>query len=132
MITEVDFKFKLTSTTETITMETLVALTEVIYPPGNNIFGDDIPAALNNMADPKERTAYVVMDRIRPAVVSNYMVRPGRDPALTYMKGDEVVLNQEGGHLLRTKPFSTEDGGVLLAMPCWAARTSSNMFTYCT
>ncbi|CAH1270824.1 GSS [Branchiostoma lanceolatum] len=91
---------------------------------GNNIFGDDIPAALNNMADPKERTAYVVMDRVRPAVVSNYMVRPGRDPALTEAvselgifgvfigKGNEVVLNQEGGHLLRTKPSSTEDGGV--------------------
>eukprot|EP00058_Branchiostoma_floridae_P002025 XP_002587513.1 hypothetical protein BRAFLDRAFT_115857 [Branchiostoma floridae] len=91
---------------------------------GNNIFGEDIPAALNNMADVKERTAYIVMDRIRPAVVSNYAVRPGREPALTEAvselgifgvfigKGDEVILNQEGGHLLRTKPSSTEDGGV--------------------
>ncbi|KAI8508675.1 hypothetical protein Bbelb_137740 [Branchiostoma belcheri] len=49
---------------------------------GNNIFGEDIRTVLNELKDCEERSAYVVMDRIRPAVVPNYHIMSGQKPKL--------------------------------------------------
>ena len=44
---------------------------------GNNIYGQDIVPFLKNMKDPKERNAYILMDRITPPITKNYVIRPG-------------------------------------------------------
>ena len=50
-------------------------LTEVFLNLGNNYFGEDIKEVLNQMTDPEERTQYILMDRIMPPVIKNYIVR---------------------------------------------------------
>ena len=49
---------------------------------GNNVYGDDIKPFLEKIRDSEERNAYILMDRIHPPVTTNYMVRPGAEPAL--------------------------------------------------
>lgn len=47
---------------------------------GNNIYGSDIPDVLTKM-DEKERSAYIIMERISPPISRSYMIRPGgEDP----------------------------------------------------
>jgi len=46
------------------------------YCLGNNIFGDDIKTTLNLMKTPKERSQFILMDRIRSPLLKNYIVRP--------------------------------------------------------
>jgi hypothetical protein len=48
---------------------------------GNNIYGQDIPPFLSNIADANERNAYILMDRINPPITTNYVVRPGKSEA---------------------------------------------------
>ncbi|XP_066290498.1 glutathione synthetase-like isoform X2 [Branchiostoma lanceolatum] len=91
---------------------------------GNNIYGEDIRTVLNELKDFEERTAYIVMDLICPAVVQNYFIRPGDWPQLqdsscelgiygVFMaEGDQVFHNKQGGHYLRTNGSSGGDGGV--------------------
>ena len=49
---------------------------------GNNVYGDDIKPFLEKIKDSDERNAFILMDRIHPPVTTNYMVRPGAEPAL--------------------------------------------------
>ncbi|CAH1269943.1 GSS [Branchiostoma lanceolatum] len=93
---------------------------------GNNIYGEDIRTVLNELMqkDFEERTAYIVMDLICPAVLQNYFIRPGDWPRLqdsscelgiygVFMaEGDQVFHNKQGGHYLRTNGSSGGDGGV--------------------
>lgn len=44
---------------------------------GNNIYGKDIKDAILKMKNSKERSAWILMERISPPVTYNYMVRPG-------------------------------------------------------
>ncbi|TPX63011.1 glutathione synthase [Powellomyces hirtus] len=89
---------------------------------GNNIYGDDIPGHLSAMSV-TERNAYILMDMIRPPQLINIMVRHG-----ALIKGEVVSelgiyglwlsdkgvvhLNENGGHLLRTKAANSNEGGV--------------------
>lgn len=91
---------------------------------GNNIYGSEICQVLEGVKHSSERTAYILMDKIRPAPVQNYLLR--RDAPLkisnclselgvfgAYVrKGESMVLNECVGHLLRTKSSEHEDGGV--------------------
>ena len=49
---------------------------------GNNVYGKDIIDVLGKIKDSKERSAYILMDRIIPPVQLNYMLRPGRGSAM--------------------------------------------------
>ena len=49
---------------------------------GNNVYGADIKPFLENIKDSKERNAYILMDRIKPPITTNYMVRPGQNAKL--------------------------------------------------
>ena len=49
---------------------------------GNNVYGADIKPFLENIKDSEERNAYILMDRIKPPITTNYMVRPGQNAKL--------------------------------------------------
>ena len=48
---------------------------------GNNIYGSEICDVLQGVKGSTERTAYILMDKIHPAPVQNYLLR--RDAPLT-------------------------------------------------
>lgn len=92
---------------------------------GNNIYGLDIPNALNKMTE-TERSAYILMERISPPISRSYMIRPGGDipPQIVDMVSelglfgaiigtkDKIMYNRQCGHMLRTKISSANEGGV--------------------
>ena len=47
----------------------------IIYVLGNNFFGDDVRTMLEKLGGSKERSAYVLMERVWPVEVKNYPVR---------------------------------------------------------
>lgn len=90
---------------------------------GNNIYGEDIRHTLLN--DSKNRTQYIVMDLIQPEMNRNVIVREEYTNVHTVdvipelgivgiflSRGDEVLVNKEGGYLIRTKAATQGDGGV--------------------
>ncbi|XP_032827101.1 glutathione synthetase isoform X1 [Petromyzon marinus] len=91
---------------------------------GNNIFGDDITELLGRIGHSPERKAYILMDKVRPLAVRNVLVRSGFPLApldcvselgmfgIYVRQGGAMVLNDCGGHLLRTKSLEHADGGV--------------------
>uniref|UniRef100_A0A8C7YCY0 Glutathione synthetase n=1 Tax=Oryzias sinensis TaxID=183150 RepID=A0A8C7YCY0_9TELE len=44
---------------------------------GNNIYGAEIRQVLEGLKDATQRTAYILMDKINPAPVQNYLLRQG-------------------------------------------------------
>lgn len=90
---------------------------------GNNIYGSEICKVLQE-AKGSERMAYILMDKIKPTPSHNYLLR--RDGPITvsnclselgvfgaYVRqGTEMVMNEQVGHLLRTKSSAHADGGV--------------------
>ncbi|GCB65671.1 hypothetical protein scyTo_0013487 [Scyliorhinus torazame] len=44
---------------------------------GNNIFGEELKQLLGNIKDGPKRSAYILMDRIKPQTVKNYLLHPG-------------------------------------------------------
>lgn len=91
---------------------------------GNNIYGSEICQVLERVKQSTERTAYILMDKIHPTPVQNYLLR--RDAPLeisnclselgvfgVYVRqGKDMVMNECVGHLLRTKSSEHSDGGV--------------------
>ncbi|XP_038125544.1 glutathione synthetase [Cyprinodon tularosa] len=91
---------------------------------GNNIYGSEITRVLGEVKESTERTAYILMDKINPTPIRNYLLR--EDTPLTisnclselgvfgaYVRqGEHMVLNECVGHLLRTKSSEHADGGV--------------------
>ena len=64
---------------------------------GYNLYGDDIANKLQELAGKDERSAYILMDRIVPMVVTNYEVRRG----LEVKKADMVSELGTFGTLVR-------------------------------
>ncbi|MED6266689.1 hypothetical protein CHARACLAT_004646 [Characodon lateralis] len=91
---------------------------------GNNIYGSEITQVLGKVKQSTERMAYILMDKICPPPIQNYLLR--RDAPLTvsnclselgvfgaYVRqGEHMVMNECVGHLLRTKSSEHTDGGV--------------------
>ncbi|MEQ2236826.1 hypothetical protein ILYODFUR_016586 [Ilyodon furcidens] len=91
---------------------------------GNNIYGSEITQVLGEVKQSTERMAYILMDKISPPPIQNYLLRP--DTPLTvsnclselgvfgaYVRqGEHMVMNECVGHLLRTKSSEHTDGGV--------------------
>lgn len=89
---------------------------------GNNLYSDEMRIALLKMSA-EERSAFVLMERIRPAVVDNALVRDGKYAmagvvselgvyGALVVAGGDVVLNEAAGTLLRSKSALQDDGGV--------------------
>ena len=90
---------------------------------GHNLYGQSIVDALRRMTA-AERASYILMERIRPVSQSAYLVRKGQVVYCEDVVGElgiygvfvardnEVLMNESGGHLLRTKPGTVDEGGV--------------------
>jgi glutathione synthase len=92
---------------------------------GNNIYGADIPDVLKKMHE-KERSAYIIMERIIPPISRSYMIRPGGQmpPTIVDMVSElgifgaiignkeEIMYNRYVGHMLRTKISSANEGKI--------------------
>ncbi|KAI9245110.1 glutathione synthase [Phascolomyces articulosus] len=89
---------------------------------GNNIYGSDIVDTLKKLTV-EERSAYILMELIRSPPLENLMVREGKliegevaselgIYGIYLNDGDKAIVNEIGGHLLRTKAHSTKEGGV--------------------
>ncbi|KAG0165883.1 hypothetical protein DFQ28_008167 [Apophysomyces sp. BC1034] len=89
---------------------------------GHNFYGAEVVDILKN-ASPEERNAYILMDLIRSPPLENIMVREGQviksDVAgelgiygVYLNDGENTVVNDVAGHLLRTKAHTTNEGGV--------------------
>lgn len=97
---------------------------------GNNLYGAELVAALEKHdpeaapGEPGDLSAYILMQRIFPPVNTTLCLRAGELVELEtlselgvyggYLRvGEETVLNTtDGGHLLRTKAATSDEGGV--------------------
>ncbi|RHZ79839.1 hypothetical protein Glove_140g141 [Diversispora epigaea] len=89
---------------------------------GNNLYANDIPQLLSKLT-PSERSSYILMDLIKPPPMKNIILLQGEMVkgemiselgvyGIIIGKGKEVIVNERGGHLLRTKGKETNEGGV--------------------
>uniref|UniRef100_A0A8C5L4T9 Glutathione synthetase n=1 Tax=Jaculus jaculus TaxID=51337 RepID=A0A8C5L4T9_JACJA len=91
---------------------------------GNNLYGNDMVQALEQLKDSEERASYILMEKIEPEPFGNCLLRPG-SPARAVQciselgifgvyvrQGKTLVMNEHAGHLLRTKAVEHADGGV--------------------
>lgn len=91
---------------------------------GNNSYGDEICQVLEGAGAGSQRTAYILMDKIRAPASQNYLLRRGAELQLSqclselgvfgvYIRqGADMLMNECVGHLLRTKSSEHADGGV--------------------
>eukprot|EP00891_Asterochloris_glomerata_P000176 jgi/Astpho2/176/fgenesh1_pg.00004_%23_70_t len=87
---------------------------------GNNLYGEEM---LEKLRQRKGLAAYILMQRIRPPIRSSMMLRDGQlleAESLSELgvygtfirQGDDVLLNKQAGHLVRTKAATSNEGGV--------------------
>jgi len=90
-----------------------------------NYFGDEIVEKLKKFSL-EERAAHILMERIKPLVVKNFLIRPFKKPVLQdvvselgvygSLVGDglkmSVIFNESGGYILRTKDQDMNEGGI--------------------
>ncbi|XP_006610572.1 glutathione synthetase-like [Apis dorsata] len=97
---------------------------------GNNIYNEDIKLHFESMKNSKERTAWILMDRFYPPVQNNYIVRVHNEPfednqlhfsdvvselgiyGIIIGNHNNIIHNEEVGHVLRTKPSNENEGGI--------------------
>ncbi|KAM5135597.1 glutathione synthetase [Mantella aurantiaca] len=91
---------------------------------GNNIYGEEIREVLQRVKNSRERTSYILMDKIKPQPVRNCLLKANGQLQISeciselgvfgvYVRqGGKMVLNERVGHLLRTKATEHADGGV--------------------
>lgn len=89
---------------------------------GNNVWGQDLVDSLGRMSL-EERAAFILMKRIKVVESENVLVRDGQLHSgrvaselgiySTFIgDGQKIYLNQQAGHLLRTKLSNVNEGGV--------------------
>ncbi|XP_061636885.1 glutathione synthetase isoform X1 [Phyllopteryx taeniolatus] len=91
---------------------------------GNNIYGQELCEVLGKVKNSAERMAFILMDKIQPVSTQNYLLRRGTPLKISnclselgffgaYVRqGEDMVMNDCVGHLLRTKSSEHLDGGV--------------------
>uniref|UniRef100_A0A914H5E9 Glutathione synthetase n=1 Tax=Globodera rostochiensis TaxID=31243 RepID=A0A914H5E9_GLORO len=94
---------------------------------GHNFFDQQVREKLLSFTD-DEREAHILMQKLQPMVIKNYMVRSLKEPVFGemttelgifgFLVGDSrdktVAHNVQKGHFLRTKLASVNEGGVSL------------------
>lgn len=92
----------------------------------NNLYGTDIKNYLESVKTEQARVAWILMDRLYPPVHRNYVVKPASSVVLETKElvselgifgiiiGDDknIFVNKQGGHMLRTKLATDNEGGV--------------------
>lgn len=90
---------------------------------GNNLWGAEMVRVLTT-ATPRERAAYVLMQRIEPVAHRNAAMRGGEVRVQEMFSevgiygcfladAERVILNEAAGHLVRSKPVDVNEGGVV-------------------
>ncbi|XP_045126156.1 glutathione synthetase-like isoform X2 [Portunus trituberculatus] len=91
---------------------------------GNNVYGQEIRMVLEKIKDSQEREAYILMDRIRPPIQQNYLIRAHEPVKLVEVVSElgifgtilgtakDIQFSKFAGHMLRTKLSSVNEGGV--------------------
>lgn len=90
---------------------------------GNNLWADELVQVLRD-GKPEEKAAYVLMERIRPRPTPSAWVREGKSATghciselgiYSFYLGDGQTeyLNEAVDYVLRTKPVSTQEGGLV-------------------
>uniref|UniRef100_A0A915Q4C9 Glutathione synthetase n=1 Tax=Setaria digitata TaxID=48799 RepID=A0A915Q4C9_9BILA len=95
-----------------------------------NYYGVEVAEKLKTM-DRDEMAAYILMERITPMVVKNYLIRPQQEPTFMDVVGElgifaylygspavessvEDVKNYVGGHVIRSKGKNVDKGGIAI------------------
>ncbi|XP_043261242.1 glutathione synthetase-like [Colletes gigas] len=92
----------------------------------NNKYGLDIKHFLESVKHKQDRVAWILMDKIHPPIHKSYMIRPEDNTNVKVQElvselgifgviiADEnnVYVNKQGGHMLRTKLATANEGGV--------------------
>ncbi|XP_075222153.1 glutathione synthetase-like isoform X1 [Lycorma delicatula] len=91
---------------------------------GNNIYGEKIRDVITKIKGSRERTGWILMDRIVPPVQENIIIRASQPAARTdtvselgifgIIIGDsnEIIYNKQVGHMLRSKESTADEVGV--------------------
>ncbi|XP_057375062.1 glutathione synthetase-like isoform X2 [Daphnia carinata] len=91
---------------------------------GNNVYGKEVAEVLKQLKGNPERASYILMDVIQPPLLRNWMIRPSTQPMLVDTLSElgifgviignskEILYNSMGGHMLRTKIHTANEGGV--------------------
>uniref|UniRef100_A0A0R3RXZ5 Glutathione synthetase n=1 Tax=Elaeophora elaphi TaxID=1147741 RepID=A0A0R3RXZ5_9BILA len=99
---------------------------------GGNYYGKEVAEKLKTMSK-DEMAAHIIMERITPMVVKNYVIRPQQEPVLmdvvgelgiyAYLYGspvidniqaENVIKNCVSGHIIRSKSKNVDKGGVAI------------------
>ncbi|KAG7205148.1 hypothetical protein KM043_005517 [Ampulex compressa] len=92
----------------------------------NNMYGVDIKHFLSFIRDKKDRAAWILMDKIYPPLHKSYIIRPESNTNMEVQElvselgifgiiianEDGIFINKQGGHMLRTKLATANEGGV--------------------
>ncbi|XP_020718391.1 glutathione synthetase isoform X1 [Bombus terrestris] len=92
----------------------------------NNKYGLDIKYFLESVKNKQDRVAWILMDKIHPPIHKSHMIRPENNISTESQElvselgifgviiADEnnVYLNKQSGHMLRTKLATANEGGV--------------------
>ncbi|KAL3105228.1 hypothetical protein niasHT_024122 [Heterodera trifolii] len=91
---------------------------------GNNFWGQKITEKLQTFTK-QQLSAYILMQRLKPLKIKNYLVRPHKRPvklveAVSELSifgyliahGDTVLENVSDGHMVRTKQEHITEGGI--------------------
>jgi glutathione synthase len=109
---------------------------------GNNIFGASIPDYISTLG-PIERSSHILMEKINSPSFHNGILKRGtmeviEDQFITELgifgvyvrRGDDVLVNSDGGYLIRIKPKDKNEGGVSVGVAAISSLTLTSSDTY--
>ncbi|XP_057663385.1 glutathione synthetase-like isoform X1 [Diorhabda carinulata] len=94
---------------------------------GNNYYDNDVKEMMLKMKDCKDRSGYILMERIFPPLSMGYMISAGgpNPPPLIDIVSElgiygilisesgNIIMNKQTGHLIRSKSPKSNEGGIL-------------------
>ncbi|KAK0086437.1 hypothetical protein PV326_005543 [Microctonus aethiopoides] len=93
---------------------------------GNNVYGADIKKVLEKLKNSKERNAFTLMEYIDAPLQNNYFLGPNNDKntlvdliselgiyGIIIGNENDIEVNKQVGHVIRTKPFGENEGGII-------------------
>lgn len=91
---------------------------------GNNFFEEELQQELLRVKNSEERMSYILMERIFPLPQRNVLIYNAESKdfgsviselgiyGVIIGDAEQIIYNEEVGHLLRTKPVETNEGGI--------------------
>lgn len=92
---------------------------------GNNIYKTDIKTFYEDLKDKTELYGYILMQLVDPFTSMNYIIKTNKTVyetetliselgiySVLISNNTNIILNQAGGYLVRTKPVHVNEGGV--------------------